>query len=459
MDRWLLVVLVAALAVRLVALWAASDSRPVLDEELYLVRANALLDGEGYVGSFQSWVRHPYSPSMVELKQYPGAYQPPVYITFLAGVLALTGRSLLAIKLAQVLLGTATVGILYWIGRSWFDRRTALAAATICALYPNLIAFTHYLWSETVFVFLLTLGMGLLTRRRELPGWAGMVGVGLFLGLAALTRSLILYFVPVLVVWALVVHRRQWRATVPRIGLMIAVIALVIAPWTVRNWSIHGGLVLVETNGPFNLWRGNTPNAYRVRPKPPAESYRPPFESIPLMPVVEQWAPDLVAQAKQMCASTQPSDLEVIACARQLAWECIRNDPAGFARRAGYKIVDLWNPTSFLMRRMQSGAYGPMSPRWESAIAWSAVVSYGLVVVLALAVLWRVRREPRVWLVVLLVLFVTLVHAVVFGLSRFRLPLMPFIILLGGHAVVMALHRWTSPTSRLEAPPSPAGPE
>ena len=92
-----LAVFAFALAVRLLALWAASDAVLVKDEIAYAARAEALLDGEGYVGSYQSWVRHP-GWKIMELPQYPGAYQPPGYPTFIAGVMAISGRSLLAVK-------------------------------------------------------------------------------------------------------------------------------------------------------------------------------------------------------------------------------------------------------------------------------------------------------------------------------------------------------------------------
>ena len=46
-------------------------------------------------------------------------------------------------------------------------------------------------------------------------------------------------------------------------------------------------------------------------------------------------------------------------------------------------------------------------------------------------------RDPRAWLILLLVLLLCAIHAVTFGLTRFRLPLMPFMILLAAHAVYM----------------------
>ncbi|MCH8224123.1 MAG: glycosyltransferase family 39 protein, partial [Chloroflexi bacterium] len=140
-------------------------------------------DGKGFLGSFQSWVRHPDSPYLKDLPQYPGAYQPPAYVVFLAAVLGVTGRSVLAAKAAQVVLSGLTVLLVYAIGRSWFDRRRGLIAAGICALYPNLIAFSHYLWTETFFIFVFLLAVWLLTRRDRLPTTGQCLIGGLLLGI------------------------------------------------------------------------------------------------------------------------------------------------------------------------------------------------------------------------------------------------------------------------------------
>jgi 4-amino-4-deoxy-L-arabinose transferase-like glycosyltransferase len=429
----LIVVIFVALALRLVALWAARDATPVLDEQLYLMRAEALLDGRGYLGSYQSWVRHHETHRIAELPQYPGAYQPPMYAGFIAFVLAITGRSVLAVKLVQVLLSTATVGIVYAIGRSWFDHRRALVAAWICALYPNLIAFSHYLWSETLFIFLL-LGVVWLLTRRTLPGWGACVAAGLLLGIAALTRAVILYFTPVLLVWMVVVHRRAWATAAVRAISVAAVMAAVIAPWTWRNYRVHGGFVLIDTSGAFNVWRGNTPFAFSLRRQ--GAHYDWPFESIPVNPVMESNAQTLCFTAMSALGTPHPTDLEIVAYAKASTIACIRAYPRVFLERVVLKMIDLWNPTSFLVRHFKFGAYGPVAPIWATVLSWAAIVSYVLVMVAAVVGWLRWWRDPRAWLVVLFVGYTCAVHAVAFGLTRFRLPLMPLFILLAANGVV-----------------------
>jgi len=434
-GRAILVVVATALLLRLVALWAATDAGLVLDEQLYLVRAEALLDGDGFVGSYQSWVRHPRARSMAALPQYPGAYQPPGYTVFLAGVLAVTGRSVLAIKLVQALLGALTVWIVYGLGRRWMDHSRGLLAAWICALYPTLIAFTHYLWSETLFIFLFTLGVWLLTRSNRLLDARLAAGAGAVFGLAALTRGVLFFLLPVICLWLVWTHRRQWRTAARRALWLFLAALIVIAPWSLRNSLLHDGFVWIDTGGPFNVWRGNAPETFAERPAPPRFSYAPPFEDLPLLPVGPQDQRTFVETVKQQLHQANPTDLQVARGGRALARRQILAAPGQFLRRAWTKTVDLWNPTSFLMRQFRLGAYGPAHPITETLVSWLAIVSYVLVMVFAVEGAVATRRDRHTLFVMSLVLFTTAVSIATFGLTRFRLPMMPFLALLAAHGV------------------------
>ncbi|HUU82048.1 MAG TPA: glycosyltransferase family 39 protein [Phycisphaerae bacterium] len=438
-SRPIVALLAVALLIRGVAMWEARHAHLVLDEQLYAIRADALLDGRGFLGSYQSWVRHPESPYMAMLPQYPGAYQPPAYVVFLAAVMGVTGRSILAVKAAQVLLSTFTVLIVYAIGRSWFDRRRGLIAAWICALYPNLIAFSHYLWTETFFIFLLLLSVWVLTRAKRVPGLRSFLVAGVILGLAALTRSSVLYFAPVLMVWLVVTYRAQWRPALAGAIAMAVMMAVTILPWTIRNYRLYNAVVLIDTNGPFNLWRGNDPTTFSLRQDPAAPKYAPPFERIPMNPVGLQNALELSFLARERFDVAYPTDLQMMQCARDLAWDCIRVDFVGFLGRAGLKMWDMWNPTSFLIRHLRLGAYGPVSPIVEGVITWAAGITYLLVMILGVIGWSRRWWDARAWLVLLLLLFHCAIYAAAFGLTRFRLPLMPFIILFAANGLALFL--------------------
>lgn len=438
-SAWALVLL--ALVIRGLALWATADAELLKDERAYVRRAGDLLDGEGYVGSFQSWVRHTDAYKIAELPQYPGAYQPPAYTTFVAAILAVSDRNPVAVKAVQVLIGSLTVLLVYLLGRAWFDHATGWWAALLFAVYPNLIAFTHLLWSETVYIALLLGLLYVLTRRTELPGRAACAGAGVLLGLVALTRSSIVYFLPFLVAWMIWQHRRDWKEGALRALVMCAVAGALVAPWSVRNYQIHDGFVLIDTNGPYNLWRGNTVTSYTRRYEPFVPHYAWPFGSIPVHPLAREVASVLVNQIVIETDNMSPTDLEVIAYASDSAWGYIRAHPVVFLKRVYYRMVDMWNPTSFMIRHFRLRAYGEVHPVVENAATIAAAVSYLLVLPLGIVGLALALRDSRIWLVVLLIGFFTGIAALAFGLTRFRLPLMPFFLIGAAHLLQLVRAR------------------
>jgi 4-amino-4-deoxy-L-arabinose transferase-like glycosyltransferase len=445
----LVLILLAAFLVRGGALWAARNALPVFDEQDYLMRAEALLDGKGYVGSYQSWVLHDASRLLVDLPQYPGAYQPPGYPTFIAAILAVSGRSVFAVKLAQVLLGTLTVALVYWIGSRWFEPRCGLVAAGLCAVYPNLIAFSHYVWSETLFIFLLLLAVALLTTTRDgMPSHKVALLTGMILGFSALTRSLAVSVMAILLGWFLFENRRAWRGAVVRSFLVAVGAAAVIAPWTLRNYRVHDGFVLIDTNGSFNLWRGNERWAFATRPARPEGSYKPPFQAIPLQPVGFQSPALMLAQIQDRLGNPRPTDLELVACARRLAWESIREHPRTFVQRAKYKVIDMWNPTSFLLRHFRLRAYGPVAPWVEITASWAAVLGYLAVMGFGSIGIASSLNRSRTLLTLALVAYCTAVSVVAFGLTRFRLPLMPFIMVFAGYGILKIHAAFGSATAK-----------
>ena len=451
--RTFAMILVVATVVRGVALWAASDALPLKDELSYLQRSEALLQGHGFLGSYQSWVRHPFGSAFYELPQYPGAYQPPGYTFFMAAVLSL-GGGVLGVKLAQIGLGVLSVALVYVLGRRFLAPKTAMLAAAATALYPNLVAFTHLLWSETLFIALLLGGLTLLAHHRRLPSTPAAISAGVLFGAAALTRSTLALFLPVLLLWFVVCARREWRHALLLATCTLLAAAAVVLPWSLRNLRLLETFVLIDNNGPFNFWRGNQPETFQQRGDSAQLCYQAPFDSIPLAPVGNLSGRLLVQRLQDETGRQAASDAEVTAFAFSSAIAFIQNNPRAFLQRAGPKLLDLWNPTSFLLRHLHPTirGYGEVAPGWSAFLRWSAVLAYLLVVVAALGGMLAQWRNPLLWLTLLWIGFQSAICVLAFGLTRFRLPLMPFLILFAAQGVWCLIETFPHRKPPLTAP-------
>jgi Dolichyl-phosphate-mannose-protein mannosyltransferase len=82
----------------------------------------------------------------------PSAFRPPGYPYFLAGVYKVAGHRVRAARLAQALLGTAVVALIALLAWRLWDRRVALIAAALAAVYPPLIIVGTALLTESLFI-------------------------------------------------------------------------------------------------------------------------------------------------------------------------------------------------------------------------------------------------------------------------------------------------------------------
>ncbi len=260
----LLLTLLLALALRLL-LWSAPLHLPANDEIEYIAVARDLLAGRGWqFYEHYHWLRA------------------PLYPLWLAGSLWLAGgdpgapATLHRAALPNIALSVATVYLSYLLARELAGRRAARLAALIGAVLWTFATFASLYMAETLFTFCFTGALLCLVRaaRRAEPSLGLIALGGALFGLATLTRSITLLFLPFVALWLLAQapgstsreppHRTGARLSLPGSRLYPALIfvlaaALTIAPWTIRNYIAYGRAIPVETGLSYNLWAFNEP--------------------------------------------------------------------------------------------------------------------------------------------------------------------------------------------------------
>ena len=96
-------------------------------------------------------------------------------------------------------------------------------------------------------------------RRGSLP-WLAAAGV--VLGLAALTRSVLWLFPPVLAVFVFLAFGGSWRRRLPAAITVVASFTLLVGPWAVRNTRLQKTFIAIDVMGGRNFMMGN----YRYTP-------------------------------------------------------------------------------------------------------------------------------------------------------------------------------------------------
>jgi 4-amino-4-deoxy-L-arabinose transferase-like glycosyltransferase len=225
------------------------------DEHEYLALARGVASGLGFV----------YDDSLdTGTAQKFG--RAPGYPLFLAALDA--GRPVpeatpTRVKVAQSLVGAATVWLIGLIALYASGPRAGVWAAWIAALYPPLVSPPSYALSETIYgavalgaAFALQVSVDRSPEARTRPGdIARALLAGALVGAAALVRPAMLLFVPLAAAWLL--FRRRLVVAV----VLLAAIVAVIAPWTLRNWHVYDRFVLIASEGGVTFWTGNHPLA------------------------------------------------------------------------------------------------------------------------------------------------------------------------------------------------------
>jgi hypothetical protein len=199
----------------------------------------------------------------------PTSFRAPLYPLFLASIYWIFGvgpQRFLAVRIVQALLGASLAPLIHAIALAFFPggqstsgvdaRRIAKVTAWIVAVYPLLILYPFGLATENLFFPLVLLSFLSLIRLTRNPSAGAFITAGIFLGLSALTRSIILPFACLALLWV-------WFGLRHRRGVLMLAIAILmlIAPWIIRNSILHQRLVGIESSMGYNLYMGYHPES------------------------------------------------------------------------------------------------------------------------------------------------------------------------------------------------------
>jgi 4-amino-4-deoxy-L-arabinose transferase-like glycosyltransferase len=195
----------------------------------------------------------------------PSDWSPGAPLLYAASFYATAGAREGTARIVELLLGLATIVVVYLLGRRVACRPAGLLAAFAVAVYPPFIHSVGALYSEppamltlpaAVLAFLWAGdGLGDPSRRRA---WVRWLVPGLLFGLTAMFRP---EYLLVGVAFALLALIRAWRAggwrpSLAAAAALLAAMLLPIIPWAVRNQVVLDRTVPISTGGGKALYVG-----------------------------------------------------------------------------------------------------------------------------------------------------------------------------------------------------------
>ena len=340
---------------------------------------------------------------LAEGKGYDSAFTTPLYPLFLSGIYRIFGDSYLSVRIIQSFVGTVSVLLIYLLGRDVFSRKVGLIGSFITAFYPIFIFFTGLLLTETLSILLLLSLIYLLQRMVATRKVSCAVGAGFAAGLCILIRPPIAYFL-LLALFMIFIACRD-KAQIINCGFLIIMLAgIVLSPWIIRNYRRFDRLIILSTGGGLTLYESNNPRA----------TGGPGVENI-------IWTDEM----------REMNEIELDSYFKKEAINFILNHPKRFLKLAFIKFRRFWSLTP--------------NAREYSSFFYKAIslASYGPILFLSIFGLIESRRVWRELILLYLpIISSLLLHLIILGSVRYRVPITPYLILFASYAIVVLIHRF-----------------
>lgn len=237
MPRKILSLFIIGLALRLAYVVYVPQLEVTSDAKAYTILARNVAEGNGY--------------ALADGK--PHTRWPPGYPLFISAVYKIFGiENNTAVRIAQAILTSLLIVIVYLIAKKIFNPRTGFIAGLLMCFYPAFITYSGFLTSQTLAAFLLPLFVlwAINFRGGILPS----VGLGIFAGYSSLVRpELLLCF---MVIFAMLFFKNKAKNRIFKfIVIMFSSMCLVVSMWTLRNYRATREFIPISTHLGSTVWQ------------------------------------------------------------------------------------------------------------------------------------------------------------------------------------------------------------
>lgn len=385
-----------SLLVILIDLASLFNYEPVqFDSYEYLSVANNILNNGAYS---VSQINSKDFPQF--LGESPTRMRQPLYPVFLALLFFFFGNSIISVQLVQLILSILTLFLIIDIGKRIFGSDYSQINNIILSLYFPLWMLSANILTETVFILLTIISFRYYIISKEKKQSKFILLSGILLGLSFLTRpiALIIFFI------IGIIHLYpSKKVNYKYFSIFVIGFMLVIIPWTLRNYFVMDEFTPLSSDGGYNLYA----STLGVNEKP--------------------WINDIgfnEAVQNGYYLDNQANKKFV-----NLAVKNFYNDPITYMIYGIKRIIKTWS-------------YFPGSRIYEnnSVIFYTFSLVQFSIIFLAICGWIKFRKKEYVTLLLVPVISFSIVLFFSYSISRFLIPVMPFVLILAGQYLTDIKH-------------------
>lgn len=322
----------------------------------------------------------------------------PIYPFFLSAVYSISNHNYQLVRLIQAILGSLVCIVIYFISKRLTDKKVALTSGIIASIYPALVNYPKYLLTETLFTFLFALAVLYLLKTKQDVSVKSAVITGILIGVTSLTRPITVLFPLLVTIWMMTPYSGNLRKRLKNLSIVLAFFLLTLTPWIVRNFIVHNEFVFT-TNLGYTFYGANNPLAKGS------------FTDI------RKTEPSLQELTQQL------SETETNKIYLEKGLEFIRSQ----------FLLKLFK----LSARKLLHLFSPFCPR-------GYIISFGIIIPLSIIGIFQSLKYRKILLLYFVIFHFALGTVIFYGSLRFRVPLLPYLIIFASMGIVHLYTRFSN---------------
>ena len=365
-------------------------------------------------------------PDWLSNPSFLGDYRPPGYPLFLALIYYIFGvENLLAVYFFQAIIGTLTVYYIFKLFSSIFGDKKSFLSLFWAGFYFFYLWYTGMILRETLLFFLIIFSFYHLWLffQREKPIhclrignlWAFIISFTFLLH----TDPRYLFYIPFFSI-LFVIYSDFWKG-VKNYSWVLAMLILLLVPWTVRNYIAYDGFVLINTRT-----LDARQNNISMRTK-----------QLSAAMVTQTENKDYPTEQERVLIKKgqNPNDRlsEEIAIIKKDVYPA-----TPFVGRKIYRLKEMWIPFRTWSDYEPFPGARFREP-WSLKHNLTSLIFYGTLIPFFFAGAFYLfkTRNKAIWFLLFPIAMQALLHFLMWGRERYRKPIDAFIIILGCYGMVV----------------------
>lgn len=379
-------------------------------------------------------------------------YQAPLYPYVLAIIYGTLGTDPMLVRLCQAVIGSLSCVLLADAGRHLISPRAGFWAGIMLALYAPAIFHDALLQKSVLDIFFLCAALSIFARLMRTPRATLGALLGVALGCLTLTRENAAVVLAPMLLWLILELRSRLRpagasgakappyvptknhhggASRRALAGLLAGYVIALTPVALRNAWVGGEFHVTTAQFGPNFYIGNNPEA--------DGTYR---SLVPRRGKAEYERHDATILAERAMGRTlTPAEVSSFYVERALGY--IKSRPREWLKLIAWKFVLAWNSIEIADTEDQYTFAEASRP-----LRLTSILHFGIVAPMALVGVWVARRNwRRLWPLFAMIALYTVTLLIFYVFGRYRLPLVPFLLLLAAAGLAGLRRFWDESSS------------